>query len=219
MDFNDALNLFQRTLATERSRPDVHAAMLDLARPDTINEASSQILSALTRGERVWMTSDLHLGHTNVIEYSKRPFFDATQMNEYLVTQIQKVKDDEWLLILGDLTMGDHDQAMEWIRRLPGRKVLVLGNHDLKRNGKCLYARERAPHGRQPLFEAVVPFLFWQDMLGRTVFASHYPATVDHPFRRLVNYHGHLHRDVLPPTEVTHFVNVGWDVTQGLLCL
>ena len=203
MDFNDALNLFQRTLATERSRPDVHAAMLDLAKPDTINEASSQILSALTRGERVWMTSDLHLGHTNVIEYSKRPFFDATQMNEHLVTQVQKVKDDEWLLILGDRAMGDHGEAMEWIRRLPGRKVLVLGNHDLKRNGKCLYVGERALQLRQPLFEAVVPFLFWQDMLGRTVFASHYPATVDHGFRRLVNYHGHLHRDQLAPTEIT----------------
>lgn len=25
--------------------------------------------------------------------------------------------------------------------------------------------------------------------------------------------------DVLAPTEITHFVNVGWDVTQGLLCL
>lgn len=57
MDFNDALNLFQRTLATERSRPDVHAAMLDLAKPDTINEASSQVVNALTSGEQVWMTS------------------------------------------------------------------------------------------------------------------------------------------------------------------
>ncbi|WP_428000717.1 hypothetical protein [Acidovorax sp.] len=77
MHFNDPLNLFQCTLATERSRPDVQAAMLDLARPDTINEASSQVVNALTRGERVWITSDLHLGHANVIEYSKRPFFDV----------------------------------------------------------------------------------------------------------------------------------------------
>lgn len=33
------------------------------------------------------------------------------------------------------------------------------------------------------------------------------------------DYHGHFHRDVLASTEVIHFVNVGWDVTQGLLCL
>lgn len=100
----------------------------------------------------------------------------------------------------------------------PGHKVLVLGNQDLKRNGKCLYVRERVLQGRQQLFKAVVPFLLWQDM-GRLVFASHYPATVDHGFRRLVNYHGHLHRGVLAPIDITHFVNVGWDVTQGLVCL
>lgn len=33
MEFDNALDLFQRTLATERSRPDVHAAMLALALP------------------------------------------------------------------------------------------------------------------------------------------------------------------------------------------
>lgn len=219
MDFTEALDLFQRTLATERSRPEVHAAMLDLAKPKAIQEASAQILNALTRGERVWMTSDLHLNHTNIIQYSSRPFFDARQMNEHLVSQVQKVTDDEWLLILGDLAMGDHEEAMEWIRRLPGRRVLVLGNHDLTRAGKCRYLNERAEDRRQPRFEAVVPFLFWQDTLGRNVFASHYPATVDHGFRRLVNYHGHLHRDQLRPTDITHFVNVGWDVTQGLVCL
>lgn len=34
-----------------------------------------------------------------------------------------------------------------------------------------------------------------------------------------LNHHGHLHLLVMPPTETTHFVNVGWDVTQGLVCL
>lgn len=43
------------------------------------------------------------------------------------------------------------------------------------------------------------------------------PVSVNHSFRRL--YHGHLHRDVLAPSEITHVVNVGWDVIQGLLCL
>lgn len=32
-------------------------------------------------------------------------------------------------------------------------------------------------------------------------------------------YHGHLNRGVLAPTEITHLVNVGWDVAQGMLCL
>lgn len=69
MDFDNALDLFQRTLATERSRPDVHAAMLALALPDTIGTVSTQIQQALARDERVWMTADLHLCHANVIRY------------------------------------------------------------------------------------------------------------------------------------------------------
>ena len=165
------------------------------------------------------MTADLHLNHANVIQYCNRPFADATQMNEHLVAQTQKVKDDEWLVIVGDLAMGDHLVAMEWVRRIPGRKVLVLGNHDLTRAGKCRYLTERAEDRRHPLFEAVVPFLAWQDTLGQNVFVSHYPATVDYPLPRILNYHGHLHRQVVPHTESTHFVNVGWDVTQGLVCL
>ena len=219
MDFDNALDLFKRTLATERSRPDVHAAMLKLAQPDTIGAASTQIQQALARGERVWMTADLHLCHVNVIRYCNRPFIDVTQMNEHLVSQAQKIRDGEWLVIVGDLAMGDHHLAMEWIRRIPGRKVLVLGNHDLTRSGECRYLVEKTPDGQRPLFDAVVPFLAWQDALGQSVFVSHYPATVDHSFGRLVNYHGHLHREVLEPNETTHFVNVGWDVTQGLVCL
>lgn len=219
MDFDSAQDLFKRTLATERSRPDVHAAMLKLALPDTIDAVSTPIQQALARGERVWMTADLHLCHANVIRYCNRPFIDVTQMNEHLVSQAQKIRDGEWLVIVGDLAMGDHQLAMEWIRRIPGREVLVLGNHDLTRSGECRYLTERTLDGRRPLFDAVLPFLVLQDALGQSVFVSHYPATVDHSFNRLLNHHGHLHREVLTPTETTHFVNVGWDVTQGLVCL
>ncbi|KQO27198.1 metallophosphoesterase [Acidovorax sp. Leaf78] len=219
MEFDNALDLFTRTLATERSRPDVHATMLSLAQPDVVTAVSTEIQQALVRGERVWMTADLHLSHTNVIGYCNRPFTDVSQMNEHLVSQARKVRDDEWLVIVGDLAMGDHQLAMEWVRRIPGRKVLVVGNHDLTMKGECRYLTEMSSGEQRPLFEALVPFLAWRDALEQNVFVSHYPATVEHSFGRLVNYHGHLHRDVLAPTETTHFVNVGWDVTQGIVCL
>ena len=137
MDFDNALDLFQRTLAAERSRPDVHAAMLALALPDTISTASTQIQQILARGERVWMTADLHLCHANVIRYCNRPFANVTQMNEHLVSQTQKIRDGEWLVIVGDVAMGEHQLTMEWIRRIPGRKVLVLGNHDSRAVGNA----------------------------------------------------------------------------------
>ena len=219
MKFSEAVELFERTLSTERDRPDVHAAMRDLAVPDTIAVVSEQIQQALARGERVWMTADLHIDHANIIAFCNRPFWNVQQMNEHLVSQTLKVEDDEWLIIVGDLAMGDHEEAMAWIRRIPGYKVLVLGNHDLRRNGECRYTSELAHGGQPPLFEAVVPFLHWRGAGSEDVFVSHYPATVEHRASRLVNYHGHLHREVLPPSNNTHFVNVGWDVTQGVVCL
>lgn len=219
MKFPSALDLFERTLSTERDRPDVHATMLKLALPETITSVSSQLHDAIAAGERVWMTADLHIGHANIIPFCNRPFANVVQMNEHLVSQTAKVQDDEWLVIVGDLAMGSHQEAMQWIRRIPGRKVLVLANHDLRRDGQCLYLSELALDGQSPLFEATVPFLAWRGNGGQDVFVSHYPATTNHDAAQLLNYHGHLHRQVLPPTEKTHFVNAGWDVTQGLLCL
>lgn len=219
MKFHSALDLCKRTLLTERDRPDVHATMLKLALPETITPISAQLHDAIAAGERVWMTADLHIGHANIIPFCNRPFANVVQMNEHLVAQTGKVQDDEWLVIVGDLAMGNHQEAMQWIRRIPGRKVLVLGNHDFRRDGQCLYLSEPALDGQRPLFEAAVPFLAWRGNGGQDVFVSHYPATTNHDAAQLLNYHGHLHRDVLPPTEKTHFVNAGWDVTQGLLCL
>ena len=95
MKFSEAVELFERTLSTERDRPDVHAAMRDLAVPDTIAVVSEQIQQALARGERVWMTADLHIDHANIIAFCNRPFGNVQQMNEHLVSQTLKVENDE----------------------------------------------------------------------------------------------------------------------------
>ena len=34
---------------------------------------------------RRWVIADLHFGHTNVIEYSQRPFADVEQMEKELI--------------------------------------------------------------------------------------------------------------------------------------
>lgn len=54
MQWHHALKLFEHTLASERDRPDVHAAMLQRADPHTITHVSGQIQQALAQGERVW---------------------------------------------------------------------------------------------------------------------------------------------------------------------
>ena len=36
---------------------------------------------------------------------------------------------------------------------------------------------------------------------------------------RVSDYHGHLHQNILSPTEKVKYMNVGWDVDYSLRCL
>jgi calcineurin-like phosphoesterase family protein len=129
---------------------------------------------------------------------------------------LHKVPADELIIFVGDMALGgDYTHAVELIRSLPGHKVLVAGNHDLTKDGKCKLAREK------DLFDAVVPFLFWQGGLGRMVMVTHYPAvvTAHDTNTSVINYHGHLHQNRIENTPWVKYINVGWDVAHGLICL
>lgn len=150
-------------------------------------------------------------------------------MDEALSWQLGKVGPDDWLVMAGDVAMGDHTACFPLLRRVPGRKVLVVGNHDITRGGLCHY-EDAANDDGSPLFEAVVPFLYWSGHGDQQVVVSHYPLMVSNvhkfaaghqhePELPLLNYHGHLHRDLLPHGLSVQYINVGWDVTQGLVCL
>lgn len=229
--YEHALALFTHTLdRQERARPDIHNAMLRLAEEALIVRASQALREAAENGERVWLTADLHLGHRNVIDYCDRPFTDVGTMDQALIRQLGKVGANEWLVIAGDVALGDHTLAFPLLREVPGRKVLVTGNHDITRAGRCHYVDAVHENG-SPLFEAVVPFLCWRGHCEQAVVVSHYPLQLpDRPNPAqdrkegpralpLLNYHGHLHRDLLPHSPQIQYVNLGWDVTQGLVCL
>jgi calcineurin-like phosphoesterase family protein len=79
-----------------------------------------------------WFTSDLHLGHGNVIGFCDRPARDATHMNSLILDALNDAAgpDDE-LWVIGDMAMGDLDRTLASTRRLTaGRLILVAGNHD-----------------------------------------------------------------------------------------
>lgn len=79
-----------------------------------------------------WFSSDHHFGHARIIEYCKRPFSSVWEMDEALIHNHNKVvapEDD--VFFLGDFTFyKDPGQISEIVRRLNGRKTLILGNHD-----------------------------------------------------------------------------------------
>lgn len=78
-----------------------------------------------------FVISDLHLAHANIIDYCDRPFEDVDEMNRTLVRNWNRVVDEgDTVIVVGDLVMGDHDEAMKWAERLSGTLLLVPGNHD-----------------------------------------------------------------------------------------
>jgi len=86
---------------------------------------------------KVWLTSDLHLWHTNIIKYCKRPFKDAAEMNAVLVENWNKrVAPEDTVYDLGDLACGfnrlgvDRDEMKRFLNSFNGKHILYRGNHD-----------------------------------------------------------------------------------------
>jgi len=154
---------------------------------------------------RTWLTSDLHLFHSNIIVYCGRPQPDVDQMNESIISAWNSVvSPDDRVVVVGDLSAGlgsRKDELKEVIGRLKGRKTLVRGNHDHQTNEWYTSAG----------FETVTDWMLEDRMLF-----IHKPATSVNPdvmriFERLepeLVVHGHIHsRDRTIPG---HF-NVAWD--------
>jgi calcineurin-like phosphoesterase family protein/2'-5' RNA ligase len=80
-----------------------------------------------------YVTSDLHLDHTNIIDYCARPFnpADISEMNDLLVDNWNKTIGDNEVYYLGDLAAGKAARpAGYWLGKLSGRKHFIRGCHD-----------------------------------------------------------------------------------------
>jgi predicted MPP superfamily phosphohydrolase len=102
--FNTALGLFKHTLDSEKGvSKAINSGLLDLVNQDLIEATSQTVSDALAAGERVWITSDLHFMHANIIGYCDRPFFNVDSMTDALMATLQKVPNDELILFGGDM--------------------------------------------------------------------------------------------------------------------
>lgn len=71
--------------------------------------------------------ADTHLGHRNIYKY--RTVFDSTKHNDlYFIRILQETcKKRDSMFFLGDICFDR--QYLEVIKELPGRKILIPGNH------------------------------------------------------------------------------------------
>jgi len=81
---------------------------------------------------KAFVTADLHLGHEMVLKY--RPWNNVDKHDNALINNAcAKVGPEDLLIIDGDLTIKGEKYSngtRKLIERLPGIKVLILGNHD-----------------------------------------------------------------------------------------
>lgn len=97
---------------------------------------------------KIWFTSDLHLAHENIILYANRPFKDVTEMDNILISNINKnVMENDFLYILGDFSLYKNKEK-KYVESCFNRihcnnKILIKGNHDhkdtLKFNWTAIY--------------------------------------------------------------------------------
>lgn len=80
----------------------------------------------------IYLTSDQHFNHTNIIRYCSRPFTDVNMMNDHITNQWNNTVNEstDHTIILGDFALNNTTSVIEYLQQLRGTKELIIGNHD-----------------------------------------------------------------------------------------
>ena len=167
----------------------------------------SEMLAKKYPDRKVFVISDEHFEHKNIINLTRHDLFGSDntdisleKMNEYIINAHNSViNDDDIVLILGDFSFKTGiERLTEIVSKLNGHKFLITGNHD-KGEKPDIYLRA----GFEDVF--LTPIKFNGD------YYSHYPLnstseedcpnTILYNFLRKefmdsssgINFHGHQH--------------------------
>ena len=112
--------------------------------------------------------ADLHFFHAALnTKMDKRGFESVEQMNQYMLDRWnEKVRKNDEVVIIGDLSWGKAEETNELLDRLNGRLYLIQGNHDRFLKNKDYNANR---------FVWVKPYEELQDN-KRKVILCHYPV-------------------------------------------
>ena len=84
------------------------------------------------KADEVFFMTDLHLGHRKIIEYEplRTQLFADIDEHDRAICSLwrERVRKQNVVYVLGDVAFNR--VALERIRNLPGKKKLILGNHD-----------------------------------------------------------------------------------------
>lgn len=99
----------------------------------------SDSLSRKYPDRKVYVISDQHFDHRNIVKYTRNALFGSddietsvNNMNEFIISKHNEVAgEDDIVLILGDFSFKKGiERLTELVSKLNGHKFLILGNHD-----------------------------------------------------------------------------------------
>lgn len=160
----------------------------------------------------VYLTSDLHFGHTNIIKYEHRDermnISGTMEHDQKLISNWNSVvKPKDLVIILGDFSFHKPDKTMEILKQLNGHKVLIEGNHD------CIFLKNKSFD--RTLFEEIAEYKEYH-YRGYHLCLMHYPIQsfkhMDKETNNYIQVHGHIHS--APYVVPKKSYNVGVDIND-----
>lgn len=132
--------------------------------------------------DKLFMTSDSHLGHFHICKYCHRPFQSRSDMDQTLIKNWNAVVPEDGIVVhCGDFMLPHNEDIKEYnkyLNQLHGRVLLLRGNHDRASldwvSDKLIAVRDQAM--------IVVD--------GVKIFAQHYPCAA---FNGDYHVYGHIH--------------------------
>lgn len=144
-------------------------------------------------GDRdIWVWSDQHLGHSNIIKYCNRPYPTAEAMNHCLLgNYLNVVKPNDIVIFCGDVGFMSENKINEQLDQMPGYKIHIVGNHDLHRSGKLYDLNFDERH------LCMTVDVVDHDVEYQLLF-MHYPLNPANVPSGCVVVHGHIHDSLIP---------------------
>ncbi len=164
----------------------------------------------------IFLTSDQHWGHNNILKFCQRPFDSIAEHDAELVLAWNSVVSEEDVVYhLGDVTLGNSKKASEIFRQLNGM-IHVLGytwHHDARWIGSPQQSKHGLVEIEKPII--VLKFIRKTDERQMPLVLCHYPFEIwDRKHYGAVHFHGHTHAEL---AQIQNRLDVGVDMAYKLL--
>lgn len=127
----------------------------------------------------IYLISDTHLHHKNIIDYDNREdnYIDIIKNDFKILNQ------SDTLIHLGDVFFSRATESMQIFKNINCHKILIKGNHDNKEDDWYL------EHGFDEVYEK-----FSLIINDKNILFTHIPQKINNTIYD-INIHGHLHND------------------------